>query len=91
MYHVPLQDGNPPLDPSEHFMAEEEKLTDQERSKRWVVEQHTYIIITLKKNDEGVFREGKKKSKGTVVFFPDLKKPTHILYITWHKCTSTWT
>jgi len=31
-----LQDGNPPLDPSEHFMAEEEKLTDQERSKRWV-------------------------------------------------------
>lgn len=31
-----MQDGNPPLDPSEHFMAEEEKLTDQERSKRWV-------------------------------------------------------
>ncbi|XP_039552183.1 KIF-binding protein isoform X2 [Passer montanus] len=29
------EDGNPPLDPSEHFMAEEEKLTDQERSKRF--------------------------------------------------------
>lgn len=37
IYHVFLQDGNPPLDPSEHFMAEEEKLTDQERSKRWGV------------------------------------------------------
>ncbi|NWR59082.1 KBP protein, partial [Bucorvus abyssinicus] len=29
------EDGNPPLDPSEHFMSEEEKLTDQERSKRF--------------------------------------------------------
>ncbi|NXW32209.1 KBP protein, partial [Phaetusa simplex] len=29
------EDGNPPLDPSEHFMAEEEKITDQERSKRF--------------------------------------------------------
>ncbi|XP_034631886.1 KIF-binding protein isoform X1 [Trachemys scripta elegans] len=29
------ENGNPPLDPNEHFMAEEEKLTDQERSKRF--------------------------------------------------------
>ncbi|XP_019394057.1 PREDICTED: KIF1-binding protein [Crocodylus porosus] len=29
------ENGNPPLDPSEHFMEEEEKLTDQERSKRF--------------------------------------------------------
>nr|XP_020663617.1 KIF1-binding protein [Pogona vitticeps] len=29
------ENGNPPLDSSEHFMAEEERLTDQERSKRF--------------------------------------------------------
>ncbi|KAM4896870.1 KIF-binding protein isoform 2-T2 [Sylvia borin] len=29
------ENGNPPLDPSEHFMAEEEKLTNQERFKRF--------------------------------------------------------
>ncbi|XP_036592756.1 KIF-binding protein isoform X1 [Trichosurus vulpecula] len=27
--------GNPPLDPNEHFLAEEEKLTEQERSRRF--------------------------------------------------------
>ncbi|NXN98724.1 KBP protein, partial [Rhinopomastus cyanomelas] len=34
-YQYMKEDGNPPVDPSEHFMAEEEKLTDQERSKRF--------------------------------------------------------
>nr|XP_008113404.1 PREDICTED: KIF1-binding protein [Anolis carolinensis] len=29
------ENGNPPLDSSEHFMTEEEKLSDQERSKRF--------------------------------------------------------
>ncbi|XP_062467663.1 KIF-binding protein isoform X2 [Pezoporus occidentalis] len=33
--YIQAQDGNPPLDPSEHFMAEEEKFSDQERSKRF--------------------------------------------------------
>nr|XP_028585283.1 KIF1-binding protein isoform X2 [Podarcis muralis] len=33
--YIQAQNGNPPLDSSEHFMDEEEKLTDQERSKRF--------------------------------------------------------
>lgn len=41
------QDGNPPLDPSEHFMAEEEKITDQERSKRWVCSHIPRLLLLL--------------------------------------------
>ncbi|XP_033004883.1 KIF-binding protein isoform X2 [Lacerta agilis] len=33
--YIQAQNGNPPLDSSEHFMDEEGKLTDQERSKRF--------------------------------------------------------
>lgn len=87
IYRVLLQDGNPPLDPSEHFMAEEEKLTDQERSKRWACSSIPRLPFCMY---EVVFSRGKKKSLKRLLYFPDLKKPIHILCIIWHKSTNTW-
>ncbi|EDL32089.1 RIKEN cDNA 2510003E04, isoform CRA_c [Mus musculus] len=39
--------GSPPLDPTEHFLPEEEKLTEQERSKRLVFTDSTGIPQSL--------------------------------------------
>lgn len=77
LYRVLWQDGNPPLDPSEHFMAEEEKLTDQERSKRWACSSYLDDYWFLH-----VWRciWGRGESKETVVFSRFEKAYTHTLY-----------
>lgn len=40
------EDGKPPMDPNEYFMAEEEKLTEQERTKRFE-KAYTYTLYYL--------------------------------------------
>lgn len=79
-----MQNGNPPLDSGEHFMTEEEMLTDQERSKRYA---------STKAEARDTVQGHRVQNNDIYPLVPistGLRRCTLIPYIIWPKCTNTW-